>query len=217
MQRIIPFLFLILVLVFLSLIPKSCKVEYVIDGDTIKTSCGKVRLSLIDAHERGEPLYEKAKEFVQQFLRNCDPVIIKEGYDKYNRILALVKCNNKTLNVELVKNKLAIVYLRYCPYSKFRDYDIFYNFCHYIKSNKYGCLELKRKGQKVIIFNKCDKIHIDGFVTTYNGEFIPINVTIEKQYTIDFYAYFHKNVLDPKEKIFVFDRNGFLLAQLGSS
>lgn len=69
--------------------------ESVIDGDTIETSGGTVRIIGIDAPERGECGYEEAGAVVSSLLRAGDPIVLElpEGQnaeDKYGRILRYV-------------------------------------------------------------------------------------------------------------------------------
>ena len=66
--------------------------------------------------------------------------------DIFGRVLAEVYCENKSLNKNLMKNHLAIILIKYCNVSEFRNKSWAYNWCNNIKSPHYGCL-------KVIEFN----------------------------------------------------------------
>lgn len=73
----------------------SVVVEAIIDGDTIETSAGTVRVIGIDAPERGECGYDEASAFVATLLREGDAVTLTlpEGEnqtDAYGRLLRYV-------------------------------------------------------------------------------------------------------------------------------
>lgn len=81
----------------------KAKVLRVIDGDTIEVEIDlgfnlyyntKVRLAEVNTPERGQPDYDKAKEFVVNFCKNCKDIVYlktaKTGDDKYGRYLAYV-------------------------------------------------------------------------------------------------------------------------------
>ena len=69
--------------------------ESVVDGDTIETSDGTVRIIGIDAPERGECGYAEASALISSLLSQGDPTILHlpEGQneeDRYGRILRYV-------------------------------------------------------------------------------------------------------------------------------
>lgn len=96
--------------------PQTAKVIRVIDGDTIevqiKESKETVRLLGIDTPERGEGLYQEAKEFLQ-ITQNQTIELLRDWDDegKYYRKLRYVFYNNRNLNIELVELGLAEVFM----------------------------------------------------------------------------------------------------------
>lgn len=70
--------------------------EHAIDGDTIETSEGRVRLIGIDTPERGDCGYEDARDVVWDLFRKGDPVVLvaplgQNGEDRYGRLLRYVE------------------------------------------------------------------------------------------------------------------------------
>jgi micrococcal nuclease len=85
---------------------RTSPVEKVIDGDTIVLAEGeRVRFIGVDAPERGEPLYEEAKEFQEKVLRK-GPAQIRackeEPRDGYGRTLAFVHKENMDVGERLL-------------------------------------------------------------------------------------------------------------------
>jgi len=80
-------------------------VERVIDGDTIVTEIGNVRLLGINTPERGEKGFEEAKEFLEGLIlkENVTLEFVGEREDKYGRILAYVFFKGENINLKLVK------------------------------------------------------------------------------------------------------------------
>jgi micrococcal nuclease len=94
----------------------------VIDGDTIETENGVIRLSLVNAPGKNEEGFEEAKEFVKSFCLNkkvfvdIDDLQVK---DVYGRWVAKVYCNRINLNEKLVENGLAKINKDFCKKSEF--------------------------------------------------------------------------------------------------
>lgn len=70
-------------------------VASVIDGDTIETSAGTVRIIGVDAPEQGECGYDEATALVSSLIAPGDPVVLElppgeNDTDKYGRILRYV-------------------------------------------------------------------------------------------------------------------------------
>lgn len=162
---------------------QKAKVQRIIDGDTIVTNLGNVRLLGINAPERSEQYHQEAKDFLENLVLNKTIYLEfgKDKKDKYNRLLAYIISENKNINLELVKNGYANYYFpsgKDIYYSKFSEA---WNQC--IQENKNlcraselkcsECIELKgfnHNEQKIIFFNSCDfscdlngwKIHDEG-------------------------------------------------------
>ncbi len=96
-------------------IPKpTLFVSEVIDGDTIKLQNGKtVRLLGINALERGQICYEEAKERLKELVEGKEVILEKDvsEVDQYGRLLRYVFLDNMNVNVELVREGLATVYV----------------------------------------------------------------------------------------------------------
>ena len=96
------------------------KVVGVADGDTIKVlhvgEHVRVRLSAIDAPEKGQPYGQRAKEYVIDRIAGQSVTVKYESMDRYGRILgAVILSDGTTLNHELVGKGLAWWYREYAP------------------------------------------------------------------------------------------------------
>jgi micrococcal nuclease len=98
----------------------------IIDGDTIYTENYKIRLSLVDTPEINEPGYSEATAFTAQMCPVGSYITIDQDdlqlYDQYDRLLANVFCDGKSLNTALLYNGHAEISTRYCSISEFSDY-----------------------------------------------------------------------------------------------
>ncbi len=107
----------------------------IIDGDTIYTANYKIRLSLVDTPEKGEAGYSEATAFTAQMCPVGSYITIDQDdlqlYDQYDRLLANVFCNGKSLNTALLYNGHAEISTRYCSISEFSDYPW---------AQKFGCV-----------------------------------------------------------------------------
>ena len=125
-------------------------VERVIDGDTlvVKGCSEHIRLSLVNTPEINEKGYSEAKSFTMKLCEVGSIATIdqdsKQPYDKYGRMVALVYCQNKKLNAELIYNKLAKIDTRFCSTSEF---------VNEVWSKDYGC-EIISVAQPKTTYNK---------------------------------------------------------------
>ena len=98
----------------------------IIDGDTIYTADYKIRLALVDTPEINEPGFSEAIAFTAQMCPVGSFVTIDQDdmqlYDQYDRLLANVFCNGKSLNSALLNNGHAEISTRYCNISEFSNY-----------------------------------------------------------------------------------------------
>ncbi len=98
----------------------------IIDGDTIYTTNYKIRLSLVDTPEKDESGFSEATSFTVKMCPVGSFVTIDQDdlqpYDQYDRLLANVFCNGKSLNSALLNNGHAEISTRYCSTSEFSDY-----------------------------------------------------------------------------------------------
>ncbi|MFH1588547.1 MAG: thermonuclease family protein [Candidatus Diapherotrites archaeon] len=89
-------------------------VSRVIDGDTIELAGGdKVRLLGINTPESNEVYYSEAKERAIDLMekKTCELIFGDEKTDKYGRLLAFVECDKLNVNLQIVREGFATVYL----------------------------------------------------------------------------------------------------------
>lgn len=81
------------------------KVTQVIDGDTFKTSSRKnsVRLANVNAPEKRQPGYSKAKELLRNMIKDEEVRINTVSRDKYGRSVAKVYKGRESVNKEMQK------------------------------------------------------------------------------------------------------------------
>lgn len=84
---------------------EKVQVERIIDGDTIVTEIGNVRLLGMNTPERGERGFLEAKEFLEDLILNESVVLeyVGERQDKYGRILAYVFFEGENVNTKIVE------------------------------------------------------------------------------------------------------------------
>ncbi len=101
--------------VFILLLLAGCaysNVRYVIDGDTFVLNNGSfVRLLGIDAPEKGSAYYDRSAYELQKRIAGRKFELEFSGTDIYGRLLAFVRINNSNVNVELVRNGWARIFL----------------------------------------------------------------------------------------------------------
>ncbi len=186
-KRLIIFLLIILILAILSiywpqLTGKSIinsPVEYsretvfitrVIDGDTIETDIGTIRLLGINTPEKKKPYYQEAKDFLINEIENKSVELLrdKEDVDRYERKLRYVFYENRLINVEIVERGLATTFMLDDLNEKYKSK--FVNAEKFARDNEIGlwkksndkcasCIklvELKPNEDYFIIKNECD-------------------------------------------------------------
>ncbi|MBQ3113169.1 MAG: thermonuclease family protein [Phascolarctobacterium sp.] len=93
------------------------KVVKVVDGDTLHVynSKGtyKIRLSGIDAPERGQAYGKRAKEHLQKLVGGKQVIAIVESKDRYGRYVASVKCQSRDVCAEMLQAGYAWHYKQY--------------------------------------------------------------------------------------------------------
>jgi micrococcal nuclease len=105
------------------LAPPEVLVTKVIDGDTIIVEGGyNVRLLGIDADESGYPCYQPAKLRLEELILNKKVKLEKDvtDLDQYKRCLRYVFLNDQNINLELVKEGLAVA-IFYEPDLKYKE------------------------------------------------------------------------------------------------
>jgi len=89
-------------------------ISEVIDGDTVKLQNGKtVRLLGINTPEKGQPYYEESTSRLRELIEGKEVILEKDVDDKdqYGRLLRYIFLNSENINVKLVREGLATVYI----------------------------------------------------------------------------------------------------------
>ncbi|OFV68312.1 MAG: micrococcal nuclease [Candidatus Syntrophoarchaeum caldarius] len=89
-------------------------VTSVIDGDTVELQNGeRVRLLGINTPEMGQPYYEEATNMLKKLIEGKTVMLEKdvEDKDKYGRLLRYIYIDDRFVNLELVREGYANVYI----------------------------------------------------------------------------------------------------------
>jgi endonuclease YncB( thermonuclease family) len=119
----------------------TATVNRVIDGDTLELKeCSRhIRLSLVNTPEVNQRGWSEATNFTKSICIAGSRIQLQQDegqpYDVYGRIVAVVYCQNKNLNEELVKNNLAVIMTEYCARSEFSKEGWAWNDCKQILGN----------------------------------------------------------------------------------
>ncbi|NDB32273.1 MAG: thermonuclease family protein [Nitrososphaeria archaeon] len=110
------------------------KITKIVDGDTVYVDTYKIRMSLTNTPEKGEPLFKEATDFTKKLCVKGESAKIdqddKQPFDKFKRVVGKVYCSGKNVNAELLENGLAKISKRYCKTSEFATESW---------ATKYGC------------------------------------------------------------------------------
>lgn len=97
--------------------PLKGRVLSVSDGDTITVQAGarafKVRLSGIDAPEKGQPYGQVARENLARLLRDQDVEVRTSKRDRYGRSVGVVTVNGRDAGLAQIESGLAWHYTAY--------------------------------------------------------------------------------------------------------
>lgn len=106
------------------------KVIKIVDGDTYdlltqdRTTI-RIRMNGIDAPEKGQPFYQKAKDFLGQLCFQKNIRIVKKDIDMHGRIVAESYLDDGTsLSYEMVRNGFAWHFKKYSTDSKLAQLEI---------------------------------------------------------------------------------------------
>lgn len=102
----------------------SGPVNYIVDGDTLDVNDIRIRLSLVNTPEIGEPGFELAKEFVEKLcLDKNGEVDIDDGQRQgsYGRDIGVVYCDGINVNSELMSKGHALISAEFCDVSEFAN------------------------------------------------------------------------------------------------
>jgi endonuclease YncB( thermonuclease family) len=97
----------------------EARVIGIIDGDTIHVlhngKAQRIRLYGIDAPERRQAFGTKAQDYLGNLIFKQTVKVVVRTRDRYQRAVADIYLNNKSINHEMVKAGLAWWYRRYAP------------------------------------------------------------------------------------------------------
>lgn len=97
----------------------QCKVVGIADGDTLTCLHNhnqlKVRLQHIDAPENGQAFGQKSKQALAKMAFKKQVTLQISGYDRYQRVLAVVWDGNRNINLALVQQGMAWAYRQTQP------------------------------------------------------------------------------------------------------
>lgn len=93
----------------------SCRLSQVLDGDTVRATCGpaavKIRMDGIDAPEgKQHPWGDQARNYLQQLLANGQFTLESKGADYYDRTLGVIFVGDKNINLAMVQAGQAVAY-----------------------------------------------------------------------------------------------------------
>ena len=100
------------------------EVNHVVDGDTLDINDIRIRLSLVDTPERGDPGFKEATQFVVKLcLGENAEVDMDDGQRRgsFGREIGVVYCDGENLNEQLMENNLGIIDTRFCEKSEFSN------------------------------------------------------------------------------------------------
>jgi micrococcal nuclease len=95
-----------------------CLVVGVADGDTITVRCGdspqqRVRLTEIDAPEKGQAFGQRAKQVLSGLVYDRQVELVSRGTDRYRRPLVVLMLDGRNINLEMVRQGMAWCYIEY--------------------------------------------------------------------------------------------------------
>lgn len=139
-------------------------VERVIDGDTIIVNGDSVRLLGINTPEKGEKYYEEAKEFLEDLVLNKEVRLEGIEDDKYFRKLRYVFLGDENINLKIVEEGWANVYILDDRNFEKELRDAWNNcivedknLCEKSKDKCANCIGVRKfENQEVIFYNKCN-------------------------------------------------------------
>ncbi len=139
----------------------------IVDGDTAIINGNSTRFLGINTPERGEKYYAEAKNLLSELILNKTIKMEygKDRYDKYRRKLAFIFLEEKNINIELVRNGFANVYIlddkkyeRELKEAWNECIEKGKNLCEKSEDKCAECIELKKldyKTQEIIFYNNC--------------------------------------------------------------
>jgi endonuclease YncB( thermonuclease family) len=143
-------------------------IERVIDGDTLETSSGIIRLVNINTPEKNEIGYQEAKDYLVPLLNKTVEIEVL-GTDKYKRTLAKIFTPDY-VNLEIVKLGLGKTFLvqedELKLFKEAEEHAIQNSLGLWQKSESYGCFtsQVNFKNEIVHLENSCPNINVKDWI-----------------------------------------------------
>ena len=148
---------------------ETTKITRIVDGDTVDSDIGKIRLLGINTPEKGESYSSNAKEFLEEMVLNKTVKLEygKDKTDRYGRTLAYLYLKGENINLKIVEQGFANYYFPSGKDIHYNEFRMAWESC--IEENKYlceasankckSCIELRGLGaysKEVIFYNNCE-------------------------------------------------------------
>lgn len=197
---------------------KTANITRAIDGDTIETDIGTIRLLGINTPEKKMPYYDEAKDFLKQYEGKTVEIEVY-GEDKYKRTLGYIFYNNELINKEILERGLANLYVyeedrHYSDLKKAEQEAREQEKGIWEKSENYGCIELIElkyaeenrcnNQEQLVLNNKCSSLNL----TLKDDANHIYKISIEKGIFIQNFSCIFN---DEGDSLFLRDEEGLLL------
>jgi len=132
------------------------KVTGVVDGDTIKVNDQSIRFTLASAPELDQPFGIEARQFIDKICPIGSLVLVDEDDGQvdgsFGRVIAVIYCNDRNLNSELLDANLGYLSTEFCPKSEFSGTTW---------AQKHGCSVTESSQDTPITTENCDQSYPD--------------------------------------------------------
>ncbi len=198
-------------------------VSRAVDGDTVDSSIGKIRLLGINTPEKKMPYYSEAKEFLKNLTEGKTVKVVKiEGNtrDKYGRMLGYIFIEDLFVNEEILKAGMANLYFYdEDPYiGRLKDAEKFARekgIGIWIKSKNFGCLKLLSldynegsnrcaNNEQVVIENSCEAMNV---IMKDDANHIFNETIVQGKFVKNFSCTWN----DDRDRMFIRDETGLIL------
>jgi len=195
---------------------EKTNITRVIDGDTIDSGIGKIRLLGINTPEKNELGYQQAKDYLSQFLGKQIEAETK-GKDKYGRKLAYIFYQNKLVNNQILSLGLASLYYygkddKYKEMKKSEQQARTKELGIWKKSKNYGCISIAsfiyqekercKNQEQLTLVNSCQEMNL----TLKDDATHIYKIKIDKNWTMNFSCIWN----DDGDSVYIFDNEGLV-------
>lgn len=199
---------------------QTAVITRIIDGDTVDSSLGEIRLLGINTPEKKNSGYQEAKNFLSNLTLNKTVELETQGNDKYGRTLAYIILNNELINKKLLQEGLATLYYYekdnyYKEMKKAEELAREQEKGLWKKSSNSSCIQLIRliytengerctNQEQLILNNSCNQMQINLKDDANHIE----NINLEQGiYTQNFSCVFN----DEGDSLYIRDNSGLIL------